>query len=424
MTPPNPQPTLPAEGAYTETERLFIAEEPPSTFPGNQHSNWGLVRRVLTDEMQLAVDNLNALFNELFIETASGYLSDWEKELGLPISTSLSDATRRSTLSSRRTRVAFTRTRVKSLIERYLTDTFGTSAEFGVGGIPMSAGGVPLFAEGGAVPTLYRVYEDVRGYAYTVRIKSTVTPSAALVRELTWMTPAHLTFTYDNSLLNILNYGFEIRNSQPLGYYRLASLADASGNANNGTAVGGVVAGGAAALITAPDADGATTFDGVDDGITVLDPAGNWPFSSMSPISFSMEAWIKPSALPTLGNYKTAMSKGNAILGLFSTPGSFAFNTGGGGADLLSPSGAAVNGVYHVVGSFDGSTAKLYVNGALVASGARAAPSSLTGLLAIGRLSAAGSMFFSGVIDEPAFYDRCLSQAEITRHYNTGINVA
>jgi hypothetical protein len=421
VTPPNPQPVLPAEGAYTETERLFIAEEPPSTFPGNQHSNWGLLRRVITDEMQIAVDDLNSLFNEIFIDTASAYLSDWEREMGLPVSAVLSDAARRSTLASRRTRAPFTRSRIRSLIERYISDTFGTPAEFGSAGIALTGAGIPLYAEAGPVPTLYRVYEDVRGFAYTIRVKNTVTPSAALARELTWMTPAHIAFTYDNTLANILNYGFEIRNSQPIGEYKLVTVADASGYANPGTANGGVALGGVAGLISSPDVDAATTFDGADDYISVPDFASSWPFSSMTVATLSLEAWVKPTALPTAGNYKMAVSKGVAFLGIKDAAGTFVFNVGG--ADLAAPSGAAVNGVYHLVGTYDGTTARLYVNGALVASGARAV-GSLTGLMNIGRRVTGTNGYFTGVLDEVAIYDRALKQSEITLHYNTGINVA
>ena len=425
MTPPNPQPVLPVEGAYTETERLFIAEEPPSTFPANQHSNWGLLRRVLTDEIQIAVDDLNALFSEIFIDTASAYLADWEREMGLPVASNLPDASRRTTLASRRQRAPFTRSRIKALIERYITDTFGAPAEFGAGGIALTGAGVPLYAEAGSVPTLYRVYEDVRNYAYYVWIKNTITPSAALLRELQWMTPAHITLTYDNSKADVLSYLREIINSQPIGFYRLGSANDVSGYGNNGVAQNGLVPGSIASpgllVATGNDDGAAATFDGVDDYLDIPDFASTWPFTSMTKEAFSFEAWIKPTALATAGNYKMAVSKGNLYLGLYSNTGTFVFNAGG--ADLLAPSGATVNGVYHVVGTFDGDTARLYVNGALVASGVRAG-GSLGGAMNIGRFGASAAHYFTGGIANTALYDRALTQDEITRHYNTGMNVA
>jgi hypothetical protein len=155
----------------------------------------------------------------------------------------------------------------KALIESYIGDTFGAPTEFGAGGIGLSAGGTTLYGESAAVGTLYRVYEDIRNFAYAVWIKNTVTPDiASLTRELKWITPAHITMTLDNTKANILDYMRTVLNLQPVGFWRLNDLTDSSGNANGLTANGGITAGGVASpglLVATGNSDNAATlFDG------------------------------------------------------------------------------------------------------------------------------------------------------------------
>jgi hypothetical protein len=195
MAIPNPQPTLPAEGVYTESERLFIAEEPLGLFPGNQNSNWGLLRGVLTDEIEIIVGQLNALFNEMFIETSSALLTNWEEQAGIPNGSGFDDGHRRTSIESRRIRAPFTRTRRKELVERYIGDTFGTPASFDGSGISL-VGGIPLHSTTGVVTSFYSIIEDVENFSYEVQISNSVDPDiTGLTRELAWMTPAHISFT-------------------------------------------------------------------------------------------------------------------------------------------------------------------------------------------------------------------------------------
>src|SRR6476661_1044265 len=79
----------------------------------------------------------------------------------------------------------------------------------------------------------------------------------------------------------------------PIAYWRLgsgslASAPDETGNGNVGTFNGGVAPGGAGALVAFDD--GATTFDGVDDSITMGDRLS---FEGRAP--FSVEAWVRPT---------------------------------------------------------------------------------------------------------------------------------
>lgn len=195
MAPPNPQPVLPAEGPYTDTERLFISDEPPGLFPENQNSNWGTLRRVLTDEIEIAVGQLNDLYNEIFIETAVGYLPNWEAEMGLPLGTGYSDSRRRVSILSRRVRAPFTRTRRKNIVELFIQDTFGVPATFTSDGISF-VDGIPLHSEPGGVTSFYNIIENVENFSYEVQISNTVEPDlSGMTRELAWITPAHISFT-------------------------------------------------------------------------------------------------------------------------------------------------------------------------------------------------------------------------------------
>jgi len=78
-----------------------------------------------------------------------------------------------------------------------------------------------------------------------------------------------------------------------------------------------------------------------------------------------------------------------------------------------------VNGTYHVAATYDGATAKVYVNGALAASGSLAGPIVTTTTLrpSIGAHKNGEFYKFNGTIDEPAYYGTALSSARINAHY-------
>ncbi len=78
---------------------------------------------------------------------------------------------------------------------------------------------------------------------------------------------------------------------------------------------------------------------------------------------------------------------------------------------------------YHLAGVFDGSNARLYVNGVEVASVAVSRPPQANPSLPLDIGSASAfSRHFSGVIDEAAVYPTALSAAEILSHYQNGIS--
>ena len=79
---------------------------------------------------------------------------------------------------------------------------------------------------------------------------------------------------------------------------------------------------------------------------------------------------------------------------------------------------------YHVAGTYDGRTAKIYVNGILENSVEKSGPvlPSTGGAIKIGQESAAGEdpEFFNGLIDEVELYKRALSAEEIATLFDAG----
>jgi hypothetical protein len=412
---PNDQPILPAEGTFTEIEDLFRSEEPPGLFPVNQDSNFGTLRRVITDPLQDATDAVAMLYNNLFVATSDELLASWENQFGLPDMTGiLSVADRRIRIQSRRERGPFTKTRVKNLIERYIQATFGAPIEFTAAGIPFDSGGIPFHAAAADVSTLYRVYWNPRNYSFEIYIVNTVTPDLqSLNREITRISP--YSYTLDNTHAEILDYFKTVRNDQPEAYYRLGSLSDASGYGLSLTANGGVTAGGGTTIVNTNVAggDAATTFDGVND---YFNRASAQQF--MSNDNFSIEAWINPTAALQIG---TIAAKDQW---------QFRMNASGklqllksGTIMAESTTALAAGTSYYVLARKKGTALNLRINAAneTLVTNAPLTLTDSTGDFTIGAKSG-GSEFFKGRIDDVAFYQRWISDAEALMHYRTGID--
>lgn len=192
------------------------------------------------------------------------------------------------------------------------------------------------------------------------------------------------------------------------------SSADLSGNANTGTLTGSPsrVAG---KLGTGLSLNGSSQY------VTI-------PSSASLRISgqITVSAWVKLSSIPS-SNWANIVSKGfdGGTVGYDLRLTYFGSST----LDILSYDGseygtsydvsAWTTGVwYHVVGLYDGTNWKLYVNGVNVsttASGTGALGSANTGPLVIGGFDNSGSVsrLFPGTIDEVRVYNRGLTAAEV-----------
>lgn len=180
---------------------------------------------------------------------------------------------------------------------------------------------------------------------------------------------------------------------------------DQSGNGNNGTGQGGI------STIADTGAGGsyAYDFDGTNDYIdcgNILD----------APSDFSISIWVKLSASQSNTGIAGKWQGTGYMLWMSTTLNrvSLAVN---GSPHVTSPSTISGNWT-HITGQFDSTsnTAELYVDGTLVASGADSSPSSSVVNWVVGKYTETGGTgrYFDGLGDDIRFFDRVLTQAEIT----------
>jgi Carbohydrate binding domain len=155
------QPTLPSEVPFTEAEISFLDDSPPGLYPENQNSNYGLLRKANTDQIQSLIDQLELIYNERFVRTSVTFIDVWEQEMGLPVNPEgKSLDQRRVIVLGRIAKGPFTRTRRAQTVEGYIVATFGGPIQIFPEGVELSAAGTPLYAEFADVKTLYSIREN------------------------------------------------------------------------------------------------------------------------------------------------------------------------------------------------------------------------------------------------------------------------
>ncbi|MBI5421659.1 LamG domain-containing protein [Candidatus Peregrinibacteria bacterium] len=199
------------------------------------------------------------------------------------------------------------------------------------------------------------------------------------------------------------------------------AVLDYSSYANNGTLGGGnatFVPTWQNAATCGNNSGGCYNFDGTNDFIDTNDASFDF-IDGINP--FSVEAWIHPDAVTgeRIVMAKHAVGQSGWWLNIrndtkleLASQGNW--NNAGVSTTSLSP-----GNWYHVVGTYDGSNARLYVNGSYEAI----SPTTLSNVVSNYNLtigSQTGSIFFDGIIDEPRVYNRTLSATEISNHYNAG----
>jgi hypothetical protein len=205
----------------------------------------------------------------------------------------------------------------------------------------------------------------------------------------------------------------------PSGYWRLGEAGSATPavdqtGANPGTYLGGVTLGRPGAL--ADDSDTAAGLDGANGTVRIADGAGLNPTSALT-----LEAWIRPSALPASSN--VILRKDDQYALRLTSNGALIFRLWKADVtqDVVTSSGAARVGAWtHVVGTWDGTTMTIYVNGDPKASRSLPAPidTASTGLF----LGSTYNSFdwFAGNLDEVAIYGKALAAARVAAHYLSG----
>jgi hypothetical protein len=166
--------------------------------------------------------------------------------------------------------------------------------------------------------------------------------------------------------------------------------------------------------------DGADSFSGSSSYIESTNDA------SLSPNEFTLEAWIKPNTVsgtrPIIEKYDMVDGKGSYLIR--QQDNNILFDLVNGLSDhQLWANGVLLPGNwYYVVGTYDGSTMSIYLNGNLVAQTSTTfsvPPSSQTLKIGTrGNDKAPSSFFFSGIIDEARVSDIARSSGWIKTQYD------
>ena len=220
---------------------------------------------------------------------------------------------------------------------------------------------------------------------------------------------------------NSVPYQQEVMADSPLGYWRLGeasgtSAADSSGNNRTGAYLSTPTLGVQGALIDDPNS--AVGFNGVDEYVEA-------PYTAaLNPSQFTVEAWAFVTG--GQGTYRSVVSSRDSAPGnargyvlYASSFNTWEFWTGSGAWNILSGPAVALNTWTHLVGTYDGSTARLYVNGSLAAStGSSYLQNGQRPLrVASGSNESAPRYFLPGRVDEVAVYGAPLLAARVGAHY-------
>src|SRR6195256_5603493 len=213
-------------------------------------------------------------------------------------------------------------------------------------------------------------------------------------------------------------YSATVLADHPVAYWRMddaagSTMADASGNANNGRYVGIYSLGQTGAI-----AGGAVAFDGQSGAASVM----NSP--SLQVNTVTIEAWIKKKTDTEYGVYvaKNVEPGGGAGSSWFELlnshhNGRLEFRvTSDGAPAVLSNTALALNTWYYVVATYDGAVAKLYFNGKLDGSlKVAAVPKQTSDPLFIGRRT--DGLFNDAALANVAIYSTALSADRIGAHW-------
>ena len=212
-------------------------------------------------------------------------------------------------------------------------------------------------------------------------------------------TSAPVTVTVDNSNQPppglVASYSFDEGSGTALG--------DNSGNNNNGTIVGGTWTQGRFRQ--------ALHFNGISDHVDL--PA----LGTFYKTGFTMEAWVKEDGLKSddgiVGTWSSAQN-GGPMLWIDYVSSHVDLTLGQNGGNYVdSGLQATFNTWQYVVGTYDGTTARVYLNGVLAASKAFSGNVGDSNNWRIGAYDSPAGGFFDGTIDEVRIYDHALAQPEI-----------
>ena len=175
------------------------------------------------------------------------------------------------------------------------------------------------------------------------------------------------------------------------------------------------------------ETNAARDFDGVNDHVNLS------PTPVGTPTSFSAEAWVRTGSAKAAGGFHylitdaaTDFNDGFSLAIDSSNRATFVVGRNATTRGQATSSVAlAPNTTHHVVGTYNGSLVRVYVDGALVASVSFSGGPTWSGSrdLMLGRKVGSASQatsFLDGILDEAAVYNAALAAGTITAHYNAG----
>lgn len=214
-------------------------------------------------------------------------------------------------------------------------------------------------------------------------------------------------------------YAGAVLGDQPVSYWRLNETAGTTATdlvgSNPGTYTGGYALN-QTALITNDTVAKSVALNGSTAYATIPN-SGNLQISN----AITLECWVKMGS--SVVGIQEFVAKQLAYL-LRNNSGSVQFVLFFGGVPVVInvPSQFVANTVYHVVGTYDGSIIRLFVNGSQVGFQAQTGPIDASiKPLDIGAADSAGE-FFNGNIEEVAVYNYTLSPTKITAHRTAGVS--
>jgi hypothetical protein len=232
-----------------------------------------------------------------------------------------------------------------------------------------------------------------------------------------------LSYAYQWQRCTTTSYSSGILADGPLGYWRLGEASGstaASAAGPSGSYVGSLVYGQSGAI--SGDSDTAMKFTGGYMKVTnnsSIQPTG----------ALTLEAWIKRSGTGTGPMLEYGTTGATAVhFWNYPNPGDLYVNfldSGGGSHTLTASNVVPATGVwYYIDATYDGSTARIYVNGSQVASGAVGSFTLKTAgqdfAIAARPYGGYATTWSGGTVDEAAVYGSALSATQVSSHYSGG----
>ena len=288
-----------------------------------------------------------------------------------------------------------------SVVSGPVTVTATGDDDQGLVGVQFRLNGQNLGTEDRTSP--YSVTWDTRGEVNDTHVLSAVARDGAANSTTSALAPVTVSNSGVSTTGLQLAYGFD----EGIG----ALLADSSGNNKTGTITGGTW--------TSGRYGGAVSLDGLAGRI---DPS---PLGVFYRNAFTYEAWVFKQGtkgdVAVVGSWVASQS-GGAMIWVDHATARYRLTLGGSFSDYLdSGRGPAVGRWQHVAATYDGTTARMYIDGAEVASKVFSGNVGSSNAWRIGAYGLTPTGFFDGSIDDVRIYDRALSASDIAAGMATRI---